>query len=202
MAARHSSSGTFVVLEGPDGSGTTTHAKLLAQTLAGEHANVLYTAEPTDGPVGSAIRGFLRSGTLPHDALQLLFTADRAWHVHQEIEPTIAAGGIVISDRYALSTLAYGEALGLDPAWLLEMNKKFIQPDCTILTLPPLSVCMERIGERGIHDVMEVRDLQERIHASYTRMAAQDPSIVMIDTSVPADEAALSILNAVRKHLQ
>lgn len=202
MTARISAShGAFVVLEGPDGSGTTTHAATLAEALGREHARVFRTAEPTSGPIGSAIRGFLKSGDLPPNALQLLFTADRAWHVHAEIAPALASGTIVVSDRYTLSTLAYGEALGLDAAWLANMNKNFIQPDCTILTLPPFDVCMQRIHERGAQDTMEVRGLQENVHAAYERLAQNDSSIIVIDTSMPFEASAARIRAAVRDRL-
>ena len=193
--------GALIVLEGPDGSGTTTHAKLLAHRLSEEYGNVVYTAEPTSGPIGSAIRQFLKNGDLPQDALQLLFTADRACHVAQEILPAIENGTLIVADRYLLSTLAYGEAMGLDPQWLHDLNKKFIQPVCTILTLPSVDVCMKRIGERGMHDAFEVRDTQERVHAAYRRLAGQEPRTTIVDTAKPTDEAAKDILTAVRTAL-
>jgi dTMP kinase len=193
--------GRFIVLEGPDGSGTTHHSKRLAETLRTEGLDVLLTAEPSAGPVGARIREFLREGSLSADALQLLFCADRADHVRREIMPALEAGKIVISDRYALSTVAYGEALGLDPEWLLVLNNKFIQPHLHLLLLPPLSVALERVSRRKETDSMERQELQERVHAAYARLADGDPAINVIDTDGEKDVAAGRILELVRAAL-
>ncbi len=115
----------LIILEGPDGSGTTTHSALLAETLRKEGRDVLLTCEPTDGPIGRFIRGELSKEKIDSPAaLQLLFTADRAWHVDTVIRPALEAGKTVITDRFSLSTIVYGEALGIDKEWLESMNKK------------------------------------------------------------------------------
>lgn len=194
--------GTFIVLEGPDGSGTTLHAKLLAEALANDYPNILQTAEPTGGPVGTAIRGFLRDDHIPSDTLQLLFTADRAWHVAEEVLPALEEGKLVISDRYSLSTLAYGEATDVDTDWLEEMNKKFVHPDRIVLLLAPLDVCMQRISERGAQDTMERRALQEAVHAAYRRLASGRPDITIIESNRPIADVAADVLAAVRPVLR
>src|SRR5258705_309057 len=98
----------FIVLEGLDGAGTTTQTERLAAALRARGQTVLATAEPTDGPVGRLLRRFL-SGELEIEetAQALLFAADRLHHLQNQIEPTLAGGAIVISDRYYLSNLAY-----------------------------------------------------------------------------------------------
>src|SRR5690242_1367991 len=105
----------FIVLEGIDGSGTTTQAARLAQTLQARGARVHATREPSTGPVGRLLRQAL-TGTLVADerpvqldfcTLALLFAADRMDHVRREIEPALARGEVVISDRYDLSSLIY-----------------------------------------------------------------------------------------------
>lgn len=191
--------GKLIVLEGPDGAGTTLHAKLLAERLEKEGRQVFLTTEPTDGPVGSWIRKILRGHEpLPADALQLLFCADRAWHIDQVILPALQEGKIVISDRYALSTIAYGAVQGLDRRWLREINEAFPKPDCTILTLPPLNVALERLGRRPAHDIFEQKDVQEKLHDVYRELAAEDPSIFVIDTSGPKQGAANAVWEIVR----
>ena len=152
---------SFIVLEGPDGSGTTLHSALLASTLRSQRKKVLLTAEPTDGPIGKFIRIQLNGTCIfPSDALQLLFTADRAMH-QALIQAELRNDKIVISDRYSPSTIAYGEALGCDRDWLQNTNNKFIQPECTIFLLPPLSVCLERIGRRTQKESLENTSLQK-----------------------------------------
>jgi len=189
--------GRFIVLEGPDGSGTTTHAALLAERLKEKGDDVLLTQEPTDGPIGAFIRAQLAVGAIPADALQMLFSADRAWHVAEGILPALESGKTVISDRYALSTLIYGEALGLDVKWLDNMNKNFIQPDLQILALPSFETCMERVNGRGSKDMLESQDsLQRRVYDGYVR-SMQTLALPMVDTTGPQELVADDILRLV-----
>ena len=173
----------FIVLEGPDGSGTTKHVELLVARLQKLHKPVLGTAEPTGGPIGRHIREFLSSGELAADALQLLFTADRADHVRRSIEPSLAAGTCVISDRYVHSTIAYGQALGLPSSWLKSMNTNFVQPSCVIFALPTFEVCQERLGRRATKDTLEGAELQRKVYDCYAMLAQEDPTIHVVDTS-------------------
>lgn len=190
--------GRFIVLEGPDGSGTTTHAKLLAETLKARGEDVVLTAEPTDSPIGTFIREQLQAKTVEcPSALQLLFCADRAWHIEKVIKPALAAGKTVISDRYVISTLIYGEALGLDPDWLVRVNTPFLEPDLMIIALPPLHVCLERIMKRKQLDVFENTRFQKKVYDLYEKAGAEDGSAVVIDTSGERADVAKVILKAV-----
>lgn len=192
--------GQFIVLEGPDGSGTTTHSKLLAEALAKEGRDVILTAEPTDSTIGKFIREQLALKTIPSPtALQLLFCADRAWHIEKVIKPALDAGKTVISDRYVISTLIYGEALGLDPEWLLRVNTPFLEPDIMMIALPPLHVCLERIQKRKQLDVFENTKFQKKIYDLYEKAGADDRSVQVIDTSGTLAEAAKRIADAVKK---
>lgn len=191
--------GTFIVIEGPDGSGTTRQSQMLAQRMRKEGHDVLLTSEPTDGLIGKEIRSLLLSETMPPaDAVQLLFTADRAQHVQEVIEPALKNDQIVISDRYALSTFVYGKALGLDEEWLKDLNRTFPKPDLTIVTLPPLEVCLERLGKRDTQDHFENALFQKRIYQEYR--AIEDPSTIFADTSGDKDEVAGLIWNKVQEH--
>jgi dTMP kinase len=174
--------GKFIVFEGPDGSGTSLQARLFAEKLRKEGKGVLLTAEPTDGPIGEEIRTILHGDTLPSpEAMQLLFCADRAEHVKSVIEPALKEGKTVISDRYALSTIVYGSALGLDPQWLTQINDAFVHPDLTIITLPSLEVCLERVGRRKKLDQFEQKAFLQRIYEIYAQ--TKDPTIIFADTS-------------------
>lgn len=194
-------SGTFIVLEGPDGSGTTTHSALLAETLRAKGEDVVLTAEPTSSPIGKFIREQLKAKTIESpSALQLLFCADRAWHIENVIKPALAAGKTVISDRYVISTLIYGEALGLDPDWLVRVNTPFLEPDIMIIALPPLHVCLERIMKRKQLDVFENTRFQKLVYDLYEKAGAEDDATIVIDTGGEKDDVATLILDVVNKH--
>lgn len=181
----------FIVLEGPDGSGTTKHSQLLAQRLQSEGRNVLLTAEPSDGSIGQHIRIQLSRHEDPIDstALQLMFCADRADHLARVISPALEADTTVICDRYTLSTICYGAALGLDAAWLERVNSAFRFPDITMCLLPPFSVCQERLSRRNNHDVLETTSLQERVYQHYYNMATSQ-NLPIIDTNGDLDTVA------------
>lgn len=193
-------SGRFIVLEGPDGSGTTTHSALLAETLRARGEDVLLTAEPTDSPIGTFIREQLKSHTIESpSALQLLFCADRAWHIEKVIKPALAAGKTVISDRYVISTLVYGEALGLDPDWLVRVNTPFLEPDIMIIALPPLHVCLDRIMKRTQLDVFENSRFQKLVYDLYEKAGVEDPSVHVVDTGGEKEDVATFILDVVNR---
>lgn len=174
--------GTFIVFDGPDGSGTTRQSGLLADRLRSRGMNVLLTAEPSSSPIGKEIRQMLHRETMPSpDAIQLLFCADRANHVSTVIEPALAKGQIVISDRYSLSTIVYGAAQGVDRTWLEDVNAKFPKPDLTFIALPPFDVCMERINRRPTQDRFEMENFQRRVYEQYR--SVEDPSAIFVDTS-------------------
>jgi dTMP kinase len=182
--------GCFIVIEGPDGSGTTTHAALLAQRLRDDGFDVLETAEPSNGAIGTFIRGELHRGAIPSDALQMLFSADRAWHVAETILPALNKGKIIVCDRYIASTLIYGEALDLDQSWLESMNKNFIQPSIELLALPSFEVCAERLGLRKTKDMLEGRTLQKKVYDGYVSYAKQHSVVSIVDTGVERQTAS------------
>lgn len=193
--------GFFIVLDGPDASGTSTHSELLAERLRAEGRDVVLTREPTDGPIGKQIREFLTTGSADPMELQLLFTSDRAWHVKNVIEPALKDGKVIVCDRYWHSTIIYAEAQDLDSAELKKMNNNFIQPDIVIFTLPPVEVSLARLGKRPSKEVFEREDLQRNIHDGYETMATGDSSIQVIDTSGEKEVASNQIWTIVKNRL-
>ncbi len=192
--------GQFIVIEGPDGSGTTRHSGVLADRLRKEGHSVLLTAEPTESPIGQEVRSMLHADTLPSaDAVQLLFCADRANHVETVIEPALRNGKIIVCDRYALSTIVYGMAQGIDRQWLESINAKFPKPDLTFITLPPFDVCMERIQRRETNDQFEMENFQRRVYENYKSI--EDPSTIFVDTSGDKDEVGEFIWRQYEEHL-
>ncbi len=191
----------FIVIEGPDGAGTSTHSKRLIERLRAAGKDVLHTFEATDGPIGTSIREFLRNGKLPGSAIQTLFTADRAWHVDTVIKPALEKGQIVLCDRYALSTVIYGTAQGVDGQWLQAMNDHFIQPDLMILLLPPLDVCLQRLGLREMDTFEANGSLQQRVYNLYQKHAATMDPANLFDTSGDFEEVAAAIGNRIDSFL-
>ncbi len=188
--------GTFIVLDGPDGAGTTRQSELLHERIQQEGHTALLTAEPTDGPIGRHIRSILSSTESPApEAVQLLFCADRAEHIASVVEPALAEGTHVVCDRYALSTIVYGAALGIDQDWLTAVNDHFLTPDITILTLPPPEVCLERLSRRESNDQFENEDLLRKTHSLYSNAVREN--VITVDTSGTREESAEAIWQAV-----
>ena len=125
----------FVVLEGIDGSGTTTHSKLLYGFLKLLNLKVHLTQEPSNNEIGLLLRKFLNNKEIPPSTDALMFAADRDLHYKSEIKPKLDQGYIVISDRYVESSLIYqslqSEEISLD--WVKVINKFAAPPDLTII---------------------------------------------------------------------
>lgn len=187
---------SFIVIEGPDGSGTTTHSTLLAETLRRRSLPVVLTREPSDGPIGRMIRTFLAGSDIPSDALQLLFTADRAWHVRQEICPALKDATIIVCEQYILSTLMFGKAAGLDENWLAHMNSTFPKPDVQLILLPPFEECVRRWSNRDTQEILEEESFQRKVYDLY-RAYADVHHIPVIDSSKRKEEVAEEILSHV-----
>ena len=192
----------YIVLEGPDGSGTTSHASRLVNSIQNLGFKSLLTAEPTGGPIGTFTRECFRTKVkIPASALQLLFCADRAMHHEVTVKPALERGEVIVSDRSFYSTLAYGEALGLDTSWLARVNDAFVKPDLVILALPSFEVCMERLHGRDNLDGLEEDSLQARVHKAYRGLADAHPEWLVIDTSGSMDETAHAIQQTVNQFL-
>ena len=148
--------GKLIVFEGLDGSGSSTHAKRLQAYLDGWPFNVILTKEPTpDSDAGKLAREILqgkKEGS-PWD-LQRLFAKDREYHLQKVIIPWLQDGGIVISDRYFLSSLAFGTSDGVDLDALIDLNEnklipELIEPDLTIFLRVAPAIAISRIEARG-----------------------------------------------------
>jgi dTMP kinase len=142
--------GLLLAFEGIDGTGKSSQVRILAETLSGEGYPVVVTREPTDGPYGREIRAFFAKRHQLSPAAELeLFMNDRRQHVREVIAPALAAGQIVLTDRYYLSTAAYQGAAGRDPEEIMAANEAFAPvPDLVLLlTLPP-ALGIRRIREQ------------------------------------------------------
>jgi dTMP kinase len=195
--------GRLVVLEGIDGAGTTTHVARLADRLRTRGVAVRATREPSDGPVGTLVRQVLTGrlvvpgGRAPGWAtMALLFAADRMDHVESEIEPFILEGGVIVSDRYDASSLAYqsvSSGAGAVEAveWIRLLNRHVRRPDLTIVLDVSPEIAAERRASRGdaaqLYDQSEV---QRALALFYRNLPSHMPNdrVVVIDATGSLDE--------------
>jgi dTMP kinase len=181
----------FIVLEGLDGSGTTTQTDLLCTKLASDGFAVAKTSEPTEGPFGRALRDVLadRTPALP-GTVAYLFAADRNEHVNDPvagIRANVAAGRLVVSDRYLFSSLAYQT---VDVGWdLVEaLNGPFPLPEIVIFLDLAVDKAIDRLSTRTNREIYEYSGFQERVRANYRRAfelyAEADMRILRVDGSL------------------
>ena len=187
--------GKFIVIEGLDGSGKTTQAKLLASRLSQSH-RALYTAEPSQGKIGTYIRRacLYEKRRLLNTVEALLFAADRIEHVENEIKPALVDGQLVISDRYLYSSLAYQGSAGLSIAWISEINKHALKPDFAVfIDVPPENV-LKRLNRR--RSVMENLETQRKVRGIYMQYV-QKGELTRINGDKSMGEVADDLMRSV-----
>lgn len=142
--------GLLIVIEGIDGTGKSSQAKMLGDSLKQKGASVLIDREPSDGPYGKILRASMTEGRLqPQEELEL-FHKDRQQHVEEVITPALQQGKHVILDRYYFSTMAYQGANGFDVAKLRLQNEAFAPiPDVLFILDLDVDTALQRIGTRG-----------------------------------------------------
>jgi dTMP kinase len=203
--------GRFVVLEGIDGSGTTTQVARLADRLRSARVPVRATREPSDGPVGTLVRQVLTGrivvpgGRAPGWAtMALLFAADRMDHVESEIDPFVAAGGVVLSDRYDASSLAYQSVSSGAEAkeaveWIRSLNRYVRRPDLTIvLDLLPEVAAERRLARGDAAQMYEQNEVQRALAAFYKNLAKQMPNdrVTVVDAGGSIEEVHARVWRA------
>ena len=196
--------GTFITFEGIDGSGKSTQLRLLNNFLRANRYNPLITREPGGTPVGLRLRAALLDATEEVDPLTelLVFAADRAQHVRRVIRPALAAGQIVISDRYADATVAYqGAGRGFPPeliSEIVQLATEGLKPDLTVLFDLGIEESTTRTTRRSTgksshksgRDRLDIEDAEfhARVRDAYLRIASAEPERVkVVDSSGPVD---------------
>ena len=179
----------FISLEGPEGSGKTTQLRLLQAYLEGQGVPVVLTREPGGTSIGDQVRQVLHDlrndEMLPRTEV-LLYSASRAQLVGQVIRPALAAGAVVLCDRFSESTLAYqGYGRGLDLAGLrllTEYATEGLRPDLVIYLDLPVTVglgrkLLAREREQAEWTRMDQQEVEfhERVRQGYLKMAAEEP---------------------------
>lgn len=172
--------GKFITFEGIDGAGKSTHIEWVAARL-GARANVVTTREPGGTPLGEDLRQLLLHRKMDLETEALLMFAARREHIAEVIEPALARGDWVISDRFTDATFAYqGGGRGL-PRERLQVLEQWVQgglqPDLTLLFDVPLETAAERLAGARSPDKFEAesRAFFERTRAEYLRRAAEAP---------------------------
>jgi len=188
--------GTLIVFEGLDGCGKSTQLRRAAETLTNRGLDVVVTREPTDGRWGRRIREMARSGdgVAPETELEWFFE-DRREHMREVVEPALAAGRIVLSDRSYISTVAYQGARGLDPAKILtDSEAEFARPDLILLFELSAKEGLARVHERGGEGepVFENLDFLERVAAVFETLELD--GLQRIDASRSENEIAAQVL--------
>jgi len=194
--------GDFIVLEGPDGSGKSTQARLLAQALAERGLEVVLSREPGGTAAGEKIRSLLleKSIDLSPRAELLLFMASRAQLVEEVISPALEDGKTVVCDRFLMSSVVYQGLAGSIPAGEVEsLGRNAIgntRPGLTVVLDVPVAVTKKR---SALNDRFESRpeDYLERVRQGFLSLARRDPArIVVVDGSLEQDVVAGKVLAA------
>ena len=189
----------FVTFEGLDGSGKTTQAALLAESLREDGVEVVATREPGGTPLGEQIRDLVLHGDhVAPWAEAALYAASRAQHVEEVIRPALDRGATVVCDRYVDSSVAYqgvGRGLGLDE--VLALNLVVVGgllPDRTVLVEIDPETAAERVGSSGDRIERDGIALWRRVADAYRALADGDPErYVVVDGRRPIAEVAEEI---------
>ncbi len=193
--------GFFIVFEGGEGAGKSVQAKILGDRLRDAGKIVVLTREPGGTPIGEKIRSITHdpeNRDLDPVAEAYLMAASRAQHVREVILPALAQGKIVISDRFADSSIAYqGYGRNLGPKEMMDLNELAVngaKSDLVILLDVPPAVGRVRFEkERKQKDRLDMqqKDFYDRVHAGYLTLAKNNSSqYVVVDATQSVEDVA------------
>lgn len=208
----------FITFEGMEGSGKSTALNRVQQALLDEGHGVLLTREPGGSRLGRTLRSILldlSNDDIVPEAELFLYLADRAQHVGQVIRPALAEGVVVLSDRYADSTVVYqGYGRGLDPERLRELNDMAVGglwPDLTLVFDLPPEEGLRRAMTRNLREGTSVSEgrfeaehlaFHARVREGYLTWAALHPArFRVVDATRTLDEVFEDVMRAVRSAL-
>lgn len=193
--------GWLIAFEGIDGAGKTTQANLLAETLRGRGHEVVLTKEPTSGPHGQKIRELSTAGAPLEPEEELgYFIEDRKEHIRDLVQPALAAGKVVITDRYYLSNVAYQGARGLDPEDILARNEAlFPAPAAVLLIQVSPEEGLRRVRARG--DALNLSYEREDFLAKVVRVFAgvKRDYLERIDGERAVEQVEVDVWSAVER---
>lgn len=193
----------FIVLEGLDGSGTTTQLNMMRQELVNKGNRVFTTCEPSPLPSGQLIRRILRKEiSVEPETLARLFSADRHEHLYNKVDGIrkhLNEGETVISDRYLFSSLAY-QSLGCGFEFVQSLNRYPLPEYLVYIDLHP-EICAERMSSRDKVELFDSNEIQMKIIENYERgMAAYPESgmkMIRIDGTMEPNEICCEIIETI-----
>lgn len=206
-------SGVFLVLDGIDGCGKSTQAKLLFDYFQKKGIPAVLTTEPSQGELGKLLRKYLKDSTSPAALDALIFAADRIDHCHNEILPSLQNGKIVITDRYIDSSIVYqsiqGENQGLTTDWVMQINKFSQTPDITIIfDLDPEVALRRKLNQNQSNpdsmEKFEKIEFQRKIRKRFIEIATakKDSNYFIINTNQSIDAVFQEILKIFDSKMQ
>jgi dTMP kinase len=199
--------GRFIVFEGVEGAGKTTQKELLARWLETHHIAHIATREPGGTPTGESVRALLLHGDAldVHSELLLLLAA-RAALVRDVVQPALAAGKVVVGDRYELSTFAYQiDGRGLPAEEVRRLNAFAtggLRPDLTIvLQVPALATVTRRAARPGGADRIEQAPaaFHARVAAGYQRLTMTEPAVEALDGTPAPDQVHQAVVRLLQE---
>jgi dTMP kinase len=198
--------GVFIAIEGGEGAGKTTQARLLSIWLRDQGFDVVMTREPGSTKMGMRLRALLldkQSSGLSARAEALLYAADRAQHVAEVVQPALRRGAIVVTDRYIDSSLAYqGAGRELKVGEIADVNRwatSGLVPDLTILLDVPSDIGLTRFASPADRIESEPREFHERVRRGFRALADAEPHrYLVIDGTQPQPEISRLIHDRVR----
>ncbi|MCL4456738.1 MAG: dTMP kinase [Nitrospirae bacterium] len=209
---QQSKRGVFISLEGIEGTGKTTQAKLLSERLSKEGYDVVLTKEPGGTVIGGRIREILLQPDhteMSYVAELLLYNADRAQHLNEKILPAVNNGKIVITDRFTDSTIAYqGYGRGIDIGLLKSIDiiaTGSIRPDLTVLFDLDVEVGLMRNKGANKIDRLELEDIEfhKKVREGYLKIAeAETERVKIVDASMQPEQVSEKIWEIVRWRLK
>jgi dTMP kinase len=195
----------FAVFEGGDGSGTTTQLSLLERRLGGQGVVFYPTCEPTPGPVGALIRSALKKEiSLRPETLARLFAADRTEHLYESngVVERCKQGELVISDRYALSSLVY-QGIECGDALPRALNAGFPLPELLIFFDLDPQIALERLKNRSGLEIYEYLEFQQKAREKYRSLLDEyrqaGAQVEIIDASQNPETVAAEVWRAILK---
>jgi dTMP kinase len=200
----------FIVLEGIDGSGTTTQTNLLKNYLNLLGKEVYITSEPTEGEIGKLIRKALQTDIFSIEdpekidqQMAILFAADRHYHLFNKkdgILELLNRGIYVVSTRYYFSSIAYNANNQDDYNWINNLNSHFPKPDILIYINVPVEVSLERISKRKNLEIYEHREKLLKVHSNYLKILDNySGALINVDGRASIEQIHSSIVKYLEK---
>lgn len=200
--------GKFITFEGIDGAGKSTHIGFVTELIKSHGKRVVASREPGGTPLGEKLRDLLLHEKMHLETEALLMFASRREHIAQVIEPGLASGAWVLSDRFSDASFAYQSGgRGLDRAKMEALEAwvhPHLQPDLTLLFDVPLEVARERLDATRTLDKFEQEqgEFFARCRAEYLRRAAQYPErFVVVDSTRSIEATQQTLREALEKFL-